>query len=57
MMNFRLARPEALVDIGGISELRGVVSDDDFIEIGALTRRADLERSTLPGPRGRSCAR
>jgi carbon-monoxide dehydrogenase medium subunit len=52
MMNFRLARPEALVDIGGISELRGVVSDVDFIEIGALTRHADLERSTLPGPVG-----
>jgi carbon-monoxide dehydrogenase medium subunit len=52
MMNFRLARPEALVDIGGMSELRGVVSDNDFIEIGALTRHADLERSTLPGPVG-----
>jgi carbon-monoxide dehydrogenase medium subunit len=52
MMNFRLARPEALVDIGGISELRGVAADDGFIEIGALTRHADLERSTLPGPVG-----
>jgi carbon-monoxide dehydrogenase medium subunit len=52
MMNFRLARPEALVDIGGLTELRGVRTRDGFIEIGALTRHLDLERTGLPGPLG-----
>jgi carbon-monoxide dehydrogenase medium subunit len=52
MMNFRLARPEALVDIGGLTELRGVRSQHGLIEIGALTRHLDLERTDLPGPLG-----
>jgi len=52
MMNFRLARPDALVDIGGLGELRGVRADGDFLEIGALTRHVDLERSAIGGPVG-----
>jgi carbon-monoxide dehydrogenase medium subunit len=52
MMNFRLARPDALVDIGGLGELRGVHARERFIEVGALTRHLDLERTGLPGPLG-----
>jgi aerobic carbon-monoxide dehydrogenase medium subunit len=52
MMNFRLARPEALVDIGGVVELSGVRTSGDQLTIGALTRHHDLERCTVTGPLG-----
>jgi CO/xanthine dehydrogenase FAD-binding subunit len=45
-MNFRLARPEVLIDINGLSELAGVdVSGEGGIRVGALTRYRDLERN------------
>src|ERR1700742_5200834 len=44
-MNLRLIVPELLVDIGGISELRGIVVSSDVLRIGALTRHVDLQRS------------
>ena len=45
MMNFRLARPEALVDISRIDALRFVRSDGKgSLRIGALARHRDLER-------------
>lgn len=37
MMNFRLARPELLVDIGRIDGLRYVRRDGDWLAVGALT--------------------
>jgi CO/xanthine dehydrogenase FAD-binding subunit len=44
-MNFRLARPEVLIDINGLRELSGVdMPDGDGIRVGALTRYRDLER-------------
>lgn len=44
MMNFRLARPEALVDIGRLDELRFVRAEGDGrLRVGALTRHRDLE--------------
>ena len=44
MMNFRLARPEALVDISRLDDLRFVRLDGDGrLRIGALTRHRDLE--------------
>jgi aerobic carbon-monoxide dehydrogenase medium subunit len=49
MMNFRLARPSALVDvsrIGGLSYLR---TGDDGLRIGALTTHRMVETATLPG--------
>jgi carbon-monoxide dehydrogenase medium subunit len=44
-MNLRLISPELLVDIGGISELLGVVVQGDILRIGTLTRHVDLQRS------------
>ena len=45
MMNFRLAAPDALIDIGRISELRFVrVGPDGELEIGANTRQSELLR-------------
>jgi carbon-monoxide dehydrogenase medium subunit len=43
LMKLRFANPSLLVDIGRISELRGVDSGDDSFRIGALTRHADLQ--------------
>jgi carbon-monoxide dehydrogenase medium subunit len=41
-MRLRFARPELLVDVGRLSDLRYVREDGDGIAIGALTRHADL---------------
>ena len=41
-LNLRLARPAILVDIGRLSELRGVAVVRDKVTIGALTRHVDL---------------
>jgi aerobic carbon-monoxide dehydrogenase medium subunit len=48
MMNFRLARPAALVDISRLAELRYVRADNGGMRIGALALHRDLER--LAGP-------
>jgi len=53
MMNFRLARPEALVDISRLDQLRYVRADDNgCLRIGALARHRDLERLAAPGTPG-----
>src|SRR5262245_10897404 len=44
-MNLRLISPELVVDIGVLSELRGIAVSDDIIRIGALTRHVDLLNS------------
>jgi carbon-monoxide dehydrogenase medium subunit len=44
LMNLRLAAPAVLVDLNRVSELAGV-SANGTIEIGAMTRQADVERS------------
>src|ERR1044071_1433807 len=44
-MNLRLVSPELIVDIGGLTELRGVVVKGDILTIGALTRHVDLLQS------------
>src|SRR5215467_13515611 len=49
MMNFRLARPAALVDISRLAELRYVRADDGELRIGALALHRDLERLADPG--------
>jgi aerobic carbon-monoxide dehydrogenase medium subunit len=41
-LNFRLDEPSALIDLGGIAELCGIVRDGDLIRIGALTRHAQV---------------
>ena len=45
LMRFRLARPELLVDIGGIANLRGMSVSGDVITIGALTTHAEIAAS------------
>src|SRR5580693_2874822 len=47
MMKLRLATPELLIDIGGLSDLAGVSTDGDDLVIGATTRHADLAASEL----------
>ena len=46
-MNFRLARPQALVDLGGIAELAYVRSEPERVTIGAMTRQRAVERSDV----------
>src|SRR5213595_3585681 len=45
-MNLRLISPELIIDIGELTELRGIVVNGDVVRIGALTRHADLGRSS-----------
>lgn len=47
MMNFRLARPDWLIDINPISELAGVSAEGDTLRIGSMTRYADLQASDV----------
>jgi carbon-monoxide dehydrogenase medium subunit/2-furoyl-CoA dehydrogenase FAD binding subunit len=47
MMNFRLARPEILIDINAIKELEYIKTEGDELVIGALTRERDIEQSPL----------
>src|ERR1700686_5557342 len=44
-MNLRLISPELIVDIGEITELRGISVRGGVLSIGALTRHVDLLRS------------
>jgi CO/xanthine dehydrogenase FAD-binding subunit len=45
LLNFRLARPERLVDINNVTELDDLRLDDGTLRIGALVRQSRLERS------------
>ena len=45
MLNFRLGRPSALVDLGAIEELVGIRVEDSRLVVGAMTRQWDLEHS------------
>ncbi|QQE77744.1 xanthine dehydrogenase family protein subunit M [Alicyclobacillus sp. SO9] len=47
MMNFRLMRPETLLDITGLTELDYVERTDRGLRIGALTRHQNLHMSKL----------
>jgi carbon-monoxide dehydrogenase medium subunit len=44
-MNLRLISPELIVDIGDLTELRGIAVSGDTLRIGALTRHVDLLNS------------
>src|SRR5579872_6493791 len=44
LMNFRLARPDRLVDVNRLDDLRYLEVDDDSFRLGALCRQADVER-------------
>src|SRR5258705_13776621 len=45
-MNLRLICPELIVDIGELTELRGIAVKGDVLTIGALTRHVELLRSS-----------
>jgi CO/xanthine dehydrogenase FAD-binding subunit len=47
LLNLRLAQPEVVVDINGITELDYIGADDGLLRIGAMTRQVTLERSEL----------
>ncbi len=47
LLNFRLAHPEALVDINRIADLAFLRADDGGVALGALTRQHAVERSEL----------
>lgn len=44
-MKLRLAQPEQLIDLGGISALAGIRRDGDALVIGAMTRHAEVAAS------------
>jgi carbon-monoxide dehydrogenase medium subunit len=53
IMKLRLAEPERLIDIGRLSDLRGVRRDEDAVVIGALTTHHQIAtdpllRATVP---------
>lgn len=48
MMNFRLVRPSALVDITRIPDLKYVARDGDALRVGALTLHAEVEAMEAP---------
>jgi aerobic carbon-monoxide dehydrogenase medium subunit len=49
MMKLRLARPDWLIDINGLTDLDFLVEDADQLRVGALTRHATLLASPLVG--------
>lgn len=46
-LNMRLSAPELLIDINGIKGLDGIARKGKFVEIGALVRHAQVERSDI----------
>jgi CO/xanthine dehydrogenase FAD-binding subunit len=51
LLNFRLARPDRLVDLNGVEELFYLDGDDGALRIGAMTRQSTLEHSPLVAER------
>jgi carbon-monoxide dehydrogenase medium subunit len=49
LMKFRLAAPEALIDISGLGELRTLEQTDGQLRLGAGLRYRDLESSPVVG--------
>src|SRR5262245_57609224 len=49
MMKLRLAAPQHLVDLAGLSELKGIRDDGGDIVIGAMTTQHELVASDLLG--------
>ncbi|HLA42522.1 MAG TPA: xanthine dehydrogenase family protein subunit M [Aggregatilineales bacterium] len=46
-MRFRLAVPETIIDINGISDLSYIREQGGYLAIGAMTREAEIEASSL----------
>jgi carbon-monoxide dehydrogenase medium subunit len=47
MMNFRVAQPDHLIDLGRIAELTGIESGKDGLRIGAMTTQRTIERAAI----------
>jgi CO/xanthine dehydrogenase FAD-binding subunit len=47
LLNFRLARPDRLIDLNGVAELAYLRANGDALHIGAMTRQGALERSDV----------
>jgi carbon-monoxide dehydrogenase medium subunit len=47
MMNFRLARPEQVIDLNRVQGLDYITERDGMLMVGAMTRQRSLERSEL----------
>ena len=47
MMNLRLARPDRLVDIRALDDLKAVIRADDHLFVGALITHANIEDGAL----------
>ena len=52
MMNFRLARPAVIIDIGVVPGLDQVTRDVDQVTVGTRVRHIELERPPFDGPLG-----
>lgn len=46
-LNMRLSAPDLLIDINGIKSLNGIAKKGKYVEIGALARHAQVERSDV----------
>jgi carbon-monoxide dehydrogenase medium subunit len=57
VMNFRLARPEQLIDINEVRELDYLRAEGETLRIGALTRHAAFHQPVVPGPTGELLSR
>jgi CO/xanthine dehydrogenase FAD-binding subunit len=51
LLNFRLARPDVLIDINGLEALSYLRREDGELRVGALTRHAAAEHSPLVNER------
>ena len=49
MMNFRIAAPSAIIDLGHIPDLAYIEEDGAVVRIGAMTRQRAIEFSPLVG--------
>ena len=47
MMKLRLARPDALIDLNDLEELKGIRIEGDEIVVGAMTRHAEILSSAV----------
>jgi aerobic carbon-monoxide dehydrogenase medium subunit len=47
LMKLRLAAPEVIIDLGGLSDLSYVNDQGSYVAIGALTRHHDVENSDV----------
>ena len=55
MMKLRLAQPETLIDINGLTDLCFIDVAGGELRIGAMTRHAQLLDSPSPASTSRSC--